>query len=460
MQIKKKDINKIVTIFLFAHILVWTLIPTLSNVNLPLDTIEALAWSSNLDWGYSKHPPLSALAVEIFYQIFGNQDWAYYLLSQLFVGFSFFIIFKFSEDFFKDKIYSLFSVLILEGIYFYNYTTPEFNVNVCQLPFWALTVFYCWEGIKKNTYTNWLLLGLFAGLGILSKYLFIYLLIAIDFYFIYLILKKKINYNFFISLVSFFAILIPHLIWLEKSNFSSISYAMHRTGLDGINLLNHFYYPITFLAKQIAILIPFLIMFLFLISKFKTKMNFKDKRLVFLITINVIPLLLIFLTSLVLGIKIRTMWMTPFYLFFGVLFFYIYKKNIILKNARYFLSVFLILFIFSPSLYFYISKTQTDKRTDYEGKKISKIIQDKWDNNFIDEIKLVGGDEWHGGNLSYHLNSRPKWDNILENKRKIKLNDIDGGFIIVGNINILQNICRGIFLEIDNQGFCLIGKKK
>jgi 4-amino-4-deoxy-L-arabinose transferase-like glycosyltransferase len=460
MQIKKKDINKILTIFLFAHILVWTLIPTLSNVNLPLDTIEALAWSSNLDWGYSKHPPLSALSVEFFYQIFGNQDWSYYLLSQLFVGFSFYVIFKFSEDFFEDKIYSLFSVLILEGIYFYNYTTPEFNVNVCQLPFWALTVFYCWEGIKKNTYTNWLLLGLFAGLGILSKYLFIYLLIAIDFYFIYLLLRKKINYNFFISLVSFFIILIPHFIWLEKSNYSSITYAMHRTGLDAINLLDHFYYPITFLAKQIGILVPFLIMFLFLISKFKTKINFNDKRLVFLIAINLIPLLLIFLTSLVLGIKIRTMWMTPFYLFFGVLFFYIYKKNIILKNTRYFLSVFLILFIFSPSLYFYISKTQTDKRTDYEGKKISKIIQDEWDNNFTDDIKLVGGDEWYGGNLSYHLKSRPNWDNILENKSKINLNDINGGFIIVGNVNILQNICRGIFLEIDNQGFCLIGKKK
>ena len=32
---------------------------------------------------------------------------------------------------------SLISVLLLEAIYFYNFTTPEFNVNVCQLPFWS-----------------------------------------------------------------------------------------------------------------------------------------------------------------------------------------------------------------------------------------------------------------------------------------------------------------------------------
>ena len=132
MQIKKKEIDKILVIFLFGHLIVWTLVPSISNNNLPLDTIEALAWSSNLDWGYNKHPPLSALAVESFYKIFKNQDWAFYFLSQIFVIASFFVVWKFSEEFFKNKIYSLLSVFLLEGIYFYNFTTPEFNVN-CHL---------------------------------------------------------------------------------------------------------------------------------------------------------------------------------------------------------------------------------------------------------------------------------------------------------------------------------------
>ena len=72
--------------------------PTLSNENLPLDTIEALAWGSDLDWGFNKHPPLSAFAVEIFYQIFGNQDWAYYLLSQIFVIIAFFGVINFQKN--------------------------------------------------------------------------------------------------------------------------------------------------------------------------------------------------------------------------------------------------------------------------------------------------------------------------------------------------------------------------
>ena len=104
MLLRKNNISNNLILFLFAHLVIWTLIPSISNHNLPLDTIEALAWGNNLDWGYNKHPPLSAWSVEIFYQIFGNQDWAYYFLSQLFVISAFFIIFKFSQDFFKPHL--------------------------------------------------------------------------------------------------------------------------------------------------------------------------------------------------------------------------------------------------------------------------------------------------------------------------------------------------------------------
>ena len=173
MGLNKKNLLSLFYLFITTHLILWTLVPSLTNNNLPLDTIEALAWSSNLDWGYNKHPPLSAFVVEIFYQIFGPVDWAYYLLSQIFVILSFFVVFKFSEDFFKNKVLCFFSVLLLEGIFFYNFTTPEFNVNICLMPFWALSVFYFWKGFKNNEIIDWFLFGLFAGFGFLSKYLFI-----------------------------------------------------------------------------------------------------------------------------------------------------------------------------------------------------------------------------------------------------------------------------------------------
>ncbi len=405
-----KNTNNLFLLFLITHLLIWVLAPSLTNNNLPLDTIEALAWGSNLDWGFNKHPPLSALAVEIFYQIFGSSDWAYYFLSQLFVIIAFITVYKFSEEIFNNKRLSLLSVLLLEGIYFYNFTTPEFNVNVAQLPFWALTIYYTWRCIKYDKAIDYIFLGLFAGLGILSKYLFIYLIIGIKLVFIYFIRKgKKIKFShYFIAGPITLLILLPHLIWLTENNYITIAYGLQRTGGVG-SFLDHLIYPLIFLGKQIGILIPFLLMSFFLIKKMKSKINLKDEKLVFLLLTTIVPIFLMLLTSMIMGAKIRTMWMTPFYLFAGTFIIIIFKSQINLKKLKNFTTVFVILFLISPFTYTYVSITKTDKRTDFPGKERAEKIQSAWNKKYKSKIQYVVGDEWYGGNLSYHLESRPKW---------------------------------------------------
>tara|TARA_Y100001970_G_scaffold173012_1_gene211421 strand:- start:4748 stop:6109 length:1362 start_codon:yes stop_codon:yes gene_type:complete len=451
-----KNTSKVLFIFIFFHLLIWTLVPTFTNTNLPLDTIEALAWGSNLDWGFDKHPPFSAFAVEMFYRIFGSQDWAFYLLSQIFVITAFFVVYKFSEEIFNNKNLALLSVLLLEGIFFYNFTTPEFNVNVAQLPFWALTVYYTWRCIKYDKATDYLFLGIIAGLGILSKYLFIYLIIGIKLVFFYF-LKKGIKFShYFIAGPITLLILLPHLIWLNENNFITITYGLQRTGGVG-SFIDHLIYPLFFLGKQIGLLTPFFIMFFFLIKKIKSKINLKDKKFVFLLLTTIAPIFFMLLTSMIMGAKIRTMWMTPFYLFAGTLIIYIFKSQINLKKLKSFTYIFGIIFVLSPILYGYISLSQTDKRTDYEGKEIARLVENRWDKNFSNEIGIVIGDEWYGGNLSYHLSSRPKWFNKLD--KNLERVGSEGGVIYTGNPKVLKKICPGIFGTIRPIGICMIGSR-
>ena len=427
MALNKRNINNIFYIFVTTHLILWTVVPTITNSNLPLDTIEALAWGSNLDWGFNKHPPLSAFFPEVFFQIFGPQDWAYYFLSQIFVVISFFIIFKLSQEILNDGTLSLLSVFLIEGIYFYNFTTPEFNVNVCQLPFWCLTVYYTWKiyNSKKVELYDCILLGAVAAFGILSKYLFIYLLIAVDLLFTYLIFfkkSKKFDFKYLVSLEVFFVILIPHIIWLFNNDFITIKYGFARAGLDEGQMINHLKYPLIFTLKQIGILIPFLILVWLLIKKIPKKLNLKDEKLLFLIFINLVPIVLVFMTALITGSKIRTMWMTPFYLFFGTLFIYILKTQINFKKLNSFLIGFVFLFLLSPILYGYVSISKTDKRTDYPGKDIAIKVQMAWHEQHDEPIKYVLGDEWAAGNLSYHINSRPIWKGFVT---KQKLNSFE-----------------------------------
>ncbi len=409
-----RNINNIFFIFVLSHLLIWTVVPTITNKNLPLDVIEALAWGSNLDWGFNKHPPGSAFFPEIFFQIFGAQDWAYYFLSSLFVVISFYFVFKVADEILSSKLLSLFSVLILEAIYFYNFTTPEFNVNVCQLPFWSLVVYFSWKiySSKEIRLSDCFFIGLFSAIGFLSKYLFVYLLASIFLLFMYLILIKKdrkFDFKYFIILEIFVILLIPHFIWLYGNDFITIFYGLKRTGLEP-SLINHFEQPILFLFKQIGTLLPFFFLIWLLVKKIQFKFNFKDKKLLFLLVINLLPIFLILITSAIMGSKIRTMWMTPFYLYFGVLFIYILKSQINVKKINSFLYGFLFLFFLSPIIYSYVSISQTDKRTDYPGKEIASKVQLIWSNDFNGEIQFVTGDEWKAGNLSYHLKSRPVWE--------------------------------------------------
>ena len=420
MNVLNRNINNIFFIFALSHVIIWTLVPSLTNKNLPLDTIEALAWGSNLDWGFNKHPPLSAFFSEVFFQIFGAQDWAFYLLSQIFVIVAFYFVFKFANEFLGNLKLSLLTVLLLESIYFYNFTTPEFNVNVCQLPFWSLVVYYSWKiyDSKDLKFVDCFLVGIFAALGFLSKYLFLYLLLSICLLFIWIILnkKKKFDFKYIITLEVFIVLLVPHLIWLFNNDFITVLYGIKRSGIEETGLFNHLKYPIIFLAKQLGILIPFLFLVNLLIKKIILRINLKDKKFLFLVFINVVPIALILMTSLLTGSKIRTMWMTPFYLFFGVLFVYVFQSQINIKKINSFLYGFLFLFFISPILYSYESISKTDKRTDYPGNEIAAKVQIVWDKDFNKEIQFVTGDEWNAGNLSYHLKSRPKWEGFTNNE--------------------------------------------
>jgi len=433
-----RNINNIYYIFIISHLIFWTLIPYLTNHNLPLDVIEALAWGSNLDWGFNKHPPMSAFFPEVFFQIFGSQDWAYYLLSQIFVLISFYYVFKFSKEIFNNDLLGLISLLLIEAIYFYNFTTPEFNVNVCQLPFWSLTVYFSWKiyNSREIKFTDCFLVGLFAAVGFLSKYLFIYLLASIDLLFIYLIFikkERKFDFKYLITVEVFLIALVPHLIWLNNNEFITITYGLARTGLEQSSLIDHIKFPLIFLIKQIGLLIPFLILVWLLVKKVKFKLNLKDKKLLFLLAINILPIILMFLTSVVTGSKIRTMWMTPFYLFFGTLFVYLFQTQINIKKLKPFMVGFIFLFFLSPILYAYVSISKDDKRTDYPGKEIAIKTQYVWDQQFNSKINAVYGNEWNAGNLSYHLKSRPKWEGLVERKKLDQLKDY----------MCLDNICVG-----------------
>ncbi len=449
--------KKIFYLICLYHLIIWTIVPYFSNKNLPLDVIEALAWGQNFDLGYNKHPPLSAWIPGLLFKIFGNKDWIYYLLSQVFIVISFIFLWKLSSFFLKKNYQILLSVLTIESIAFFTFETPQFNVNICQIPLWIGTVYFFFKSIRKNKITDWIFLGVFSALGFLTKYIFAYLLISLFFYLVFIFLiKKKINFNYLYALLTFFLITLPHFQWLIQNDFTTIYYAVKRGGLNEFNIYNHLLNPIKFLASQIAISLPFLLLGYFLIKKIKIKLPFNNEKFIFLIFSFILPFFLILITSIISGSRIRTMWMIPFYSLIGVFFIFLYQDQINLKKLKKFYIILIIFLVISPTLYS-LRSIYKDSRTGYEGKKIALQIEKEWKTISKEKISNVGFSEWYAGNLSYQLSNRPKVfleenNNFYKKPAVIIAKDIGPTLCNRKNINI-KNI---VYKKIDNHDVCFI----
>src|SRR5712691_12491596 len=73
---------------LIGYVAVWTLYGVLAkgSQDVHFDMGEAVAWSREPAFGYSKHPPLSAWVVRAWFTVFPLADWAYYLLAMVLAG--------------------------------------------------------------------------------------------------------------------------------------------------------------------------------------------------------------------------------------------------------------------------------------------------------------------------------------------------------------------------------------
>ena len=72
--------------------------------------------------------------------------------------------------------------------------------------------------------------------------------------------------------------------------------------------------------------------------------------------------------------------------------------------------------------------------------------------------EVIVGDEWYGGNLSYHLRTNPIWFYFLDNR--FKSVKTDGGFIFTQKKKLLtKEMCPGLYGSINNQAICMIGTK-
>jgi len=395
--------------FLLLHVVLWTILPVFFHPNAPLDVVEEVPWGREWQTGYYKHPPLAPWLANAAYLASGGKLWSIFLLSQLCVAICFWTVWKLAREL-VGETRALAAVVLLEGIVYYNFTSPEFNPNVLQLPLWALVVYCGWKAINSLGTVQWVLLGVFSGSALLTKYYSAALLLCVAV--AILLHSKQAKWKPVLSAVIAFCIFVPHMLWMRANDFITLTYAVDRASAKK-TLLTHFFYPISFTASQLLAMALMLIAFLAIYGRPRlVRLNAGNVAARFLSIVVLGPFVLTFVLSLLMNWKLRSMWGTPLWTFLPLLLLISFSP--IHRGSEYrrvrnkglaLTSVMSIAFVIPLTLGPYIHAKP--RKALFDGAAMAEQITRSWRTSTGIPLKIVAGDTWLAGNVAFYSTDRP-----------------------------------------------------
>ncbi|MDI9348851.1 MAG: glycosyltransferase family 39 protein [Candidatus Symbiobacter sp.] len=311
-------------IFLGLHVTALAVVALWVQPTLPLDVIEQLGWSRDLEWVYFKHPPLPAAILAALMAVSGFNLNLAALAAPLSSALAMGLVYGLARRM-LDPWRALIAAALLEGVIYYNYTALQFNHDNVQLPIWV-GLAWCGHVVWRDN-RGYFWLGLLAGVGILAKYAVVMMFLALGLAFLLTQNGRERLRNWrglALAAMGFLLLLIPHLYGLWRINFTPFEFPLQRSQFAA-HWYNHFIYPAQFLASQgLAVLGMVLLSALFwLKQRGAASSNQKagdiapvairpaDKIYVTLVAFA--PFGLCLLTEMGVGVKFRDMWGTPMF---------------------------------------------------------------------------------------------------------------------------------------------------
>jgi 4-amino-4-deoxy-L-arabinose transferase-like glycosyltransferase len=397
--------------FIFAQILIWTIVPKLFAISLPLDVVsDGLAWGHEWQWGYYKHPPLPSWTVEAFFVALG--DWGPFLLSQLAVAATYGFVFLIGRQMMPARE-ALIGTLLLAGVYYFSIPTPEWNHNVAQMPVWAWAAYAYLKAIRTRTLGWWAMLGLAAGVAVLTKYASAVLFLAM---LAHLLSTRTDRAAFatlgpYLALAVMIAVASPHLVWLVQNHFPTFGYAEARAG-HSAGVLHRIFAPFHFLLAQLATLLPALMIAAAIGLLRRVPLPPRDdENLRFLVFLGLGPALITAGLALLSGFGIRDMWGTPMWNLTGLLIVTAMKPRWPEVSLRALYVWVAVLFVVMPIAYVLSTSIVPEwrgkpSRTEWPDRAMAAAFSAAWQADIHTPLRIVAGDGWLAGLIAMRTDPR------------------------------------------------------
>jgi 4-amino-4-deoxy-L-arabinose transferase-like glycosyltransferase len=385
--------------FILIHTLLWTLGPSLLRPTVSHDTLEGITWGLQWQLGYNKHPFLTAWLCAGVTKLFGSVGWPVYLLAQLAISVTFIAVWKLARQILPLR-HAFIATLGLEGVLFYNINSFNFTPDTLQSPLWALLSLFFYRALTRQNVINWLCTALFAALCVCTKYQVALLFLPMFLLCLFNPLARKsfAKPGIYYALITFFFLIVPHLIWLYQHHFITLTYASEISSdyTQNKTFFNHFHHPLGFIINSIVDVFGLFILLWPFYNKNKTQLQLDFFQWQFLIFLGLGPLILSLTLCILTGNYFPPRWSTPYFFASGILAIAYLSPALSKKNLRQFVTTLILfssfLFIARMSTLTFIPRSSSD--AFLPNRQIALSLSKLWREKYHIPLPFLAGSNY------------------------------------------------------------------
>ncbi len=386
-------LERIFPFFVLSWLVLWTVLPSLCVANAYIDVAENFAWGQHLQLGYDKNPYFGAWLTYGIWNLIPSERITY-LLSQISVAGAAFCVWFLGKRIFRDSVCAFAAVLLMLAIPFFSHSAAEFNDDVMEIGLWAVCILFFYRAVLDGRITDWLVLGLSAGLAMMTKYLACALLVPLGALLIFTVPGRKVwkTPGPYLAAAVFALICLPNVFWLFENDFISFRYASMRAGLERTEWIDHLRNPLKFLLDfSTVLLIPFGIAFLFL-GRGVRKNCVSGFDAAFLSAAAFGPAACSLLFSLAAGGEVLRSWTTPYFIASGLFVLLIFHPEIGKSKFRILCNAFAVLLTVSVLIFAFEELVRRPylrrgmAYETYDGREVARWLDSEW--NFLTGTRM------------------------------------------------------------------------
>ena len=406
--------------FLAFHLLLWTVLATISHRAPPWDNVEQLVWMQSLEWGYYKHPPFPTWWVHGWTSLLGRTMWVLFFAAQLSVVLMLFFVWRIALMVTSPA--RAFAAIVLTSLLIYHGVHGIMaNHNTLQLMPVGLLLWLSLLAVREQQWWRWALVGAAAALCLLAKYSALIWLAVIG---VWLLQDLRMRSwrawgGVALALVVCAMLVGPHVEWLIREGYPTLGYAGAAVqGQHDADTLGHWSRLWMFVIIQISRALPTLIglgLLYALVRKSPrvvlstAKPQAPEWRFVLFMALG--PVLLTSALG-VTGVRLGSAWAATFFVLFGVWAMRWIPSVSPALLVRTVLWVGLGLEVLLASGMAVGSGWLVDwngrpARSNFPSVLLAKQLDAVWQQHSTTPLRVVVGETWLAGNVSFRSKDKP-----------------------------------------------------